>query len=107
MLVDPAIRLPDERCDAALAVARAVVVGDRLDRKPGRDLAGLRAAHAVGDGEERRPHDVGVLVVPALPAGIRDGGVAAQSHHAASYRNSVSPMRTTSPGASRRGASIL
>ena len=37
--------------------------------EPRRDLAGLRAAHAVGDREQRRLADVRVLVAPALAPG--------------------------------------
>ena len=41
---------------------------------PRRDLAGAGAAHAVGDHEQRRPRQVGVLVRPAHHAGVRGGG---------------------------------
>ena len=42
---------------------------ERLDRHPRGDLAGLRPAHAVGDREQRRAREVGVLV--GLAAGDR------------------------------------
>ena len=47
-------------------VSRSALGGERRG-----DLAGLGAAHPVGDREERRVADVGVLVVPALAAGVR------------------------------------
>ena len=43
---------------------------ERRGGQLGRDLSRLRAAHAVRDGEERRRHDVGVLVPAALLAGV-------------------------------------
>src|SRR5439155_2541113 len=57
-----------------------------------RELAGLGAAHAVGDREERRRDDVLVLVSPALLAGVR---AVADLHDSTqvSYLNSVSPPR--------------
>src|SRR6266576_2524817 len=67
------------------------------------DLAGLRAAHAVGDGEERRLHDVGVLVPAPLATGV--GRACHVSDAQLSNLKSVSPIRTTSPGLSLRGDS--
>ena len=46
---------------------------ERVDRHLGGDLAGLRAAHAVGDHEQRRADEVVVLVALALAAEV--GGV--------------------------------
>jgi hypothetical protein len=103
-LVDAAVRLLDQRDDEALA--RGVVVrllAKRLDGEAGRDLAGVCAAHSVRDGEERRRDDERVLVVPALPPGVRHPGVAAEIH--ASNWKSVCPTRTMSPRASLRGRS--
>ena len=74
-LVDALVRRLDELGEALLH--RAAVLGhaaaERLDRDPRRDLARLRAAHAVGDREQRRARVHGVLVRPALAAGV--GGV--------------------------------
>src|SRR3954468_21543964 len=101
-LVDPAIRLLHERVDVA---PRVGAVGARLPQRRGReargDLARLRAADPVGDREQRRLADVGVLVVPAAAAGVGGGGAARDLHE--SYLSSVSPTRTTSPGVSRFG----
>ena len=67
----------------------------------GSHLAGLRPTHAVGDGEERRAGEVGVLVRVALAAGV---GLVSffgdDQHQETSKRNSVSPIRITSPGVS-------
>ena len=43
---------------------------ERRRREPRRDLAGLSAAHPVGDGEERRRADESVLVPPPAPARV-------------------------------------
>ena len=100
-LEDAPVRLLDQRRDPLLA---AVVAGRLLEDgcgEAGRDLAGLGAAHSVGDREERRLGDVCVLVAPAAAAGIGDAGVARQ--HQTSNLKSVWPTRTTSPLARRRG----
>jgi hypothetical protein len=54
---------------------------DRLDRRLGGDFAGLRAAHAVGDREQRRPREVRVLVALALAAGVGALCVLGDSQH--------------------------
>ena len=73
-VVDAAVRLLDERVDRFVPL-EPVGVAD-LERRGGelrRDLAGLRAAHPVGDGEERRRDDVVVLVAaPPAPGVARD-----------------------------------
>src|SRR5262249_31250438 len=99
-LVDAAICLLDKVGHAPLAAARdAFVVPDRAGREAGGELAGLRAAHAVGDREERRLDDVLVLV-PAPPlAGIR---AVPDVCDQVSNLSSVSPTRTTSPGVNLR-----
>ena len=54
-------------------LGRAVVgqaAGERLGGEPRGDLAGLRAAHPVGDDEQRGAHEEAVLVRPALAAGV-------------------------------------
>ena len=70
-LVDAQVRGLDQRDDALLAAwrrGRARASGTRAGRERRGDLAGLRAAHPVGDREERRRRDEGVLVVAPLPA---------------------------------------
>ena len=76
-VVDAAVRLADQAPDELLGLGR----GDRLAlreraRERGRgdrrgDLAGLRAAHPVRDGEEGRLADERVLVAAPLAAGVR------------------------------------
>src|SRR5436305_11449072 len=97
------VRLLDQFGDALLAADADVAVAALLERCGGkrrRNLAGLRTAHPVCDGEERRVADVGVLVPAALAARIRVPDPLTELHD--SNRRSVSPIRTTSPGASRR-----
>ena len=48
---------------------------ERLDRELRGDLAGLRAAHPVGDDEHRSAGEVGVLVRAARAAGVGVGEV--------------------------------
>ena len=65
---------------------------ERRGRELRRDLAGLRAAHAVGDREERRRDDVRVLVPPALLARV-----------ARAARTAPTLMPRTSARSRRRG----
>ena len=71
-LVDAGVGLDDQRGEPLLGAAAAVgqAVLEDLDRRPRRDLAGLRAAHPVGDDEQRRAREVAVLVGAALAAGV-------------------------------------
>src|SRR5262249_32796798 len=102
-LVDAAVGLLDQ-LDHALGPA---AVDARVVQRPGcergRDLAGTGAAHAVRDREQRWLEDVRIFVVMALSAGIGTDLLLAdaKSGHDSNLR-SVSPTRTTSPGASRR-----
>src|SRR5207248_8331110 len=92
-LIDAPVRLLDQLRDAALAAAGgAFVLAHGAGGEARRELAGLRAAHAVGDREERRRDDVFVLVSPALLAGVR---AVADLHDSTqvSYLSSVSPPR--------------
>ena len=64
----------------AQAVRQLVLEG--LDGDPRGDLAGLRAAHAVGDHEQRGAGKRAVLVVAALAAGIGlAGDLGGAEHH--------------------------
>ena len=47
----------------------------------GGDLARLGAAHAVGDDEDRRPHEEGVLVGVALAPGVGAEGLIVDPQH--------------------------
>src|SRR5581483_11827807 len=80
-LVDAAVRLLDQLRQPLGSGERARV---RLLEGGGgelrRDLAGLRAAHAVGDGEERRRDDVRVLVVAPLPPRVGRACKGADAH---------------------------
>ena len=53
--------------------ASELLLAQRLGGKPGSDLSGLCAPHSIGDGEERRLTDEGVLVSPPSAAGIGVG----------------------------------
>src|SRR4029077_12344010 len=101
-LVDLAVRRLRDLLELALgrllvADPAAALEGTRGDSRG--DLAGLRAAHPVGDGEQRCAREVGVLVRVALSAGVcLVGLVGDYQHQETSKRNSVSPIRITSPG---------
>jgi hypothetical protein len=100
-LVDASVRLLDELGHVGLLVAGHVRAQlERFDGQARGDLAGLRAAHAVRDREQRRLVDVRVLVVATLAA--RMGEVCRAEGHCSNLR-SVSPTRITSPGLNRRG----
>ncbi len=100
--VDAEVRGLDQLDDVrgAAGTGAAGVLEQRVGGDRRGDFPGLRAAHAVGDREERRLADERVLVVPALPARVRVGEARDQPHR--SNLRSVSPMRTRSPGARRR-----
>ena len=103
-LVDLAVRLLGDLLELALggASGRSISALEGAGRDPRGDLAGLRAAHPVGDGEQRRAGEVGVLVRVALPAGVGLVRLLGDcvSIRTTSKRNSVSPIRITSPGVS-------
>jgi hypothetical protein len=78
---DAAIRLLDERVDAARPFeAVGVAALEHGGRELRRDLAGLRAAHPVGDGEEGRRDDVVVLVAAPSTPGVARHRVRADGH---------------------------
>ncbi len=107
-LVDAPVRLLDELDHLGLAAGLVVApLAQRSRGERGGDLAGLRAAHPVGDREERRVADERILVAAALPAGVAlavtlaDREPQRRRAHRSNLR-SVSPTRTTSPGTSLR-----
>ena len=69
-LEDAAVRLVREPRELLLRAAVAELLVERVRGDPRGDLAGLRAAHAVGDHVHRRARVVGVLVRVALAAGV-------------------------------------
>ena len=94
-LPDPAVRLLDERHDAVLALGLGAGFLEGGCGEPCRHLACPRAAHPVGDGEERRPEDVGVLVRTAPAPRVRGRGRAPDPH--CCTWSSVAPILITSP----------
>ena len=77
-LVDARVGLEHALGEQLLGARRAGVAEpalEGLDRDPRGDLAGLRAAHPVGDDEHRRAREVGVLVRAARAAGVGVGEV--------------------------------
>ena len=82
--VDLGVGVADGRHQAPLrTVAPAVreALGEVADRELGCDLAGLRAAHAVGDDEDGGALEVGVLVGCALVAGVGSRDVLGDADH--------------------------
>jgi hypothetical protein len=101
-LVDPPVGLLDQLVDPLLpAFPVQGVVPECRGSKARGELTGLRAAHPVGDREQGRLADIGVFVVTAPAAGIGDAGDPSEPRAHDSYLSSVSPIRRTSPGASR------
>src|SRR6266516_7943849 len=98
------VRLLNEVIDAVLTACGGAALLQRGRGETRCNLSRLGAAHAVGDGKERRLADVGVLVPAPLATGIRDHPYMSETRHC-SYLRSVSPTRTMSPRASRRGRS--
>ncbi|CAB4881952.1 unannotated protein [freshwater metagenome] len=100
-LVDPRVGLAHQLAKPLFGAGRArrQPLLQRLDRNPCGDLAGLGPSHAVGDREERRTRQHGILVGPALTPGVAALGMLrdAQHGHPVTYVNSLSPMRTRSP----------
>ena len=102
-LPDAPVGLDDKRLHALLA---ARLVSCFFLECPGRqarcDLTGASPAHAVGDGEQRRLADEGILVSKPSAPRVGETRCAADPHRCTS--SSVSPMRTTSPGRRSRAA---
>ena len=99
-LADAAVRDADRRAQRLLAVMLdQVELGERLGAHARRELAGQRAAHAVGDHEERRAQEERVLVGAADVAGLGQAGRIddADRHSPARYSSCVWPIVTTSP----------
>ena len=84
-------------------IAEALLEG--VDRDLRGDLAGLRAAHPVGDDEQRRARQQRVLVGAPLATGVGAGVLLGDAQHqSTSNVNSLSPIRTRSPGCSGRAS---
>src|SRR5437870_9413315 len=80
-LVDTAVRLLDETDEPLLAAA--VDLGAEGSRRQSRrDLSRPRPAHAVGDREQGRVADPGVLVAATLAAGMGQARAPASGAHA-------------------------
>ena len=87
-----------------------VLAVEGLDGHLGRDLARLRAAHAVGDREQRRARVERVLVGPALAPGVGAVELLGDAEHQSWKRKWESPIRTRSPpwsGCGPRSSSSL
>ena len=73
-LVDAGVGRARERGQLELRVGGVLQARLKgLDRDPRGDLAGLRAAHAVGHHEQRRAREQGVLVGAPLAPGVGPG----------------------------------
>jgi hypothetical protein len=99
-LVDAGVGGARERGELQLRVRRVRKPRlEGLDRDPRGDLAGLRPAHAVGDDEQRRAREQRVLVGAPLAPGVGAGVLLGDAQHQSTSKvNSLSPMRTLSPG---------
>ena len=107
-LVDPRVGRARQRGERLLGLDGFGEAGlEGLHGDPGRDLAGLRSAHAVGDDEQRRSREQRVLVGATLSSGVGAGVLLGDAQHCqpTSKTNSLSPMRTRSPGCSGRAVS--
>ncbi len=73
------------RASSASSSSGCAVVGqarlEDLDGDPRGDLAGLRAAHPVGDDEQRRASEQRVLVGAALAPGVAAGVLLGHAQH--------------------------
>ncbi len=74
------VREADRLDEALLVAALRAELAERLDGDPRGQLARERAAHAVGDGEERRLGVVRVLVLAPDASGVRCGGEGGDAH---------------------------
>ena len=99
-LVDLSIRGLDRLAQEPLrALVREVAV-ERVGRGPRGDLAGLGAAHPVGDDEDRGADEERVLVGAPLAAGVGAERLVVDPEHSVTRPRtgaSVSPIRTMSP----------
>jgi hypothetical protein len=97
-VVDPAVGVLDHAHEPVGRRAVGQTLAERLDGHLGGHLAGLRAAHAVGDHEQRRANEVVVLVALPLPSEVGRVEVFGDAQHQARSKvNSESPMRMLSP----------
>ena len=73
--------LDEPRLRAPVAAPQRQVAREVGDRELRGDLARLRAAHAVGDDEDRGALQVGILVGGALTTGVRARDVLRDPQH--------------------------
>ncbi len=100
-LVDRPVRRFDRLGQDPLRRRRGQLPVEGLGGGFGGDLAGLGAAHPVGDDEDRRAQEERVLVGVALAPGVGAKGLVVDpQRHDASSLNSVSPICTVSPSIS-------
>ena len=103
-LVDLAVRLLDQRDDSCLAAAvDGLAEGVAATRS---DLAASRAAHPVGDREQRRMADPGILVAPAPAARmerpvLRPDGLMSRTSGRSRPRERGRRRQACAPGSSR------
>ena len=101
------VRLEDRAAETRLGIlaggGRELAEG--VDREARGELSGACASHPVGDDEQRRIVEVGVLVRAPDLAGVARACVVGDAHGAySSYLSSVSPTRTSSPARRRCSA---
>ena len=80
-LVDPAVGGEDRLAQDPLGRAVGKVDVEGVGGRFGGDLARLGAAHPVGDDEDRRPHEEGVLVGVALAPRVGAEGLVVDPQH--------------------------
>ena len=86
------------RRSSAVSPRLGLELAERVDGEARRELAGPRAAHAVGDHEQGRLIEERVLVRAPHLAGVARARVIDDAHgRYSSYLSSVSPTRTSSP----------
>ena len=102
-LVDALVGLLDDLGQPLLGARSSASsrLAQRLDGDPRGDLAGLRAAHAVGDAVERGARVERVLVGPPLPTRVRAVELLGDPQHQPWKRKWESPIRMRSPGVQR------
>ena len=80
--MDACVGVARERGELELGLRGIGQAGlEGLDRDPRGDLAGLRAAHAVGNHEQRRAREQRVLVGAPLAPGVGPGVLLGDAQH--------------------------